>query len=411
MFTYHLPTKIIFGQPALEALNNELNLLAAQRVLLVSDPGLADIGLVEHLRAGLNAEGRVITAFTQVSSNPTSAEVTAGLALAQEMQAQAIVALGGGSPIDVGKGIAMLMSNGGSYADYQWSGSPITRRSLPLLAVPTTAGTGSEVSKVAVIVDPDRPFKKGVLSPLMFPHAAVLDPELTRSLPPGLTAATGIDALTHALEAYIGRRANPHTDMLALSALETIWWALPRAVENGNDMVARESMMLAALWAGTAMDHAGLGLIHSLSGPLTGALHLHHGLTNAILLPHAIRFNLPAIAPDRLARLKQTFGLARDASDKALVDTLFHFVHDLGLPTRLADVADLTGFGNLSGLAEDTLRMAMTPNNPRPLTAADVDSLRQPPHLPSWPPHDPALECISTGASIWPHVISRQFSD
>ncbi len=372
MFTYHLPTKIIFGLPALEALNNELNLLAARRVLLVSDPGLADIGLVEHLRAGLSTEGRDISAFTQVSSNPTSDEVAVGLTAAREIEAQAIIALGGGSPIDVGKGIAMLMSNGGSYADYQWGGKAITKRSLPLLAVPTTAGTGSEVSKVAVIVDPDRPFKKGVLSPLMFPHAAVLDPELTRSLPPGLTAATGIDALTHALEAYIGRRANPHTDMLALAALDTIWWALPRAVGDGEDMEARETMMLAALWAGTAMDHAGLGLIHSLSGPLTGALHLHHGLTNAILLPPAIRFNLPAIAPNRKARLKQTFGLAPDAADEALVDTLTHFVHNLDLSTCLTEVADLS---DLSGLVDDTLRMAMTPNNPRIITAVDIDSL------------------------------------
>ena len=379
-FTYHLPTKIIFGLPALEALGSELGKVDAQRVLLVSDPGLADIGLVEHLRAGLGSEGRVITPFTQVSSNPTSAEVAAGLTVAREIGAKAIIALGGGSPIDVGKGIAMLLSNGGSYVDYQWGGEPIKHRSLPLLAVPTTAGTGSEVSKVAVIVDPDRPFKKGVLNPLMFPHAAVLDPELTRSLPPGLTAATGIDALTHALEAYSGRRANPHTDILALAALDMIWWALPRTVENGDDMEARAAMLMAALWAGTAMDHAGLGLIHSLSGPLTGALHLHHGLTNAILLTHVLRFNLPAISPNRRARLKQTFGLAPDDADEALVDTLTQFVQDLGLPTRLAEVADLTGFGqpevaNLSGLVEDTLRMAMTPNNPRTVTAADVDSL------------------------------------
>ncbi len=336
MFTYHLPTKVIFGLPALEALDSELNLLAAQRVLLVSDPGLVAIGLVERFQAGLSTNGREIVPFTDVSSNPTSTEVAAGLAIAREIGAQTIIALGGGSPIDVGKGIATLLANGGSYSDYQWGGEQIKQRSLPLLAVPTTAGTGSEVSKVAVIVDPERPFKKGVLNPLMFPHAAVLDPELTRSLPPSLTAATGIDAFTHALEAYTGLRANPYTDMLAQSALEKIWWALPRAVADGGDMEARAAMMMASTWAGTAMDHAGLGLIHSLSGPLTGALHLHHGLTNAILLPPVLRFNLPAIAPGRLAYLKQTFGLAPESPDEALVDTLTRFVNDLGLPTTLA---------------------------------------------------------------------------
>lgn len=374
-FTYHLPTKIIFGQPALEALRAELAVLKAERVLLVSDAGLARIGLVEQFHARLSDDGRQVGAFADIGTNPTTAEVTAGLAQAQELSCQAIVALGGGSAIDVAKAIAMLMANGGSYADYQWGGRAITQRSLPLLATPTTAGTGSEVTKVAVIVDPDRPFKKGVLSPLMFPHAAIIDPELTRSLPLLLTAATGMDAFSHAIESYTGRRANPYTDQFALAALETIWWALPRAVADGQDMQAREAMMLAAVWAGTAMDHAGLGLIHSLSGPLTGALHLHHGLANAILLPHVLRFNLPAIPPDRHRRLNTITGLAADAPGEALVAHLVGFVRGLGLTARLDEVADPSGLGDFSGLAADTLRMAMTPNNPRTVTAGDVETI------------------------------------
>ncbi len=374
-FTYHLPTKIIFGQPALESLRAELAALKAERVLLVSDAGLARIGLVEQFRAGLSDDGRQVGAFADIGTNPTTAEVTAGLAQAQELNSQAIVALGGGSAIDVAKAIAMLMANGGSYADYQWGGRTISQRSLPLLATPTTAGTGSEVTKVAVIVDPERPFKKGVLNPLMFPHAAIIDPELTRSLPLLLTAATGMDAFSHALESYTGRRANPYTDQFALAALETIGWALPRAVTDGNDMQAREAMMLAAVWAGTAMDHAGLGLIHSLSGPLTGALHLHHGLANAILLPHVLRFNLPAIPPDRRRRLNTITGLAADASGETLVDHLVGFLRGLGLTARLDEVADLSGLRDFSDLAADTLRMAMTPNNPRTVTAGDVETI------------------------------------
>ncbi|NOZ71160.1 MAG: iron-containing alcohol dehydrogenase, partial [Chloroflexi bacterium] len=284
----------------------------------------------------------------------------------------------GGSPIDVGKAIAMLMANGGCYADYQWGGRTITQCSLPLLAIPTTAGTGSEVSKVAVIVDPERPFKKGVLSPNMFPYAAILDPELTRSLPPHLTAATGMDAFIHALEAYTGRRAQPYSDMLALAALEAVWQSLPQAVQVGQDLEARERMMLAALWAGTAMDHAGLGLIHSLSGPLTGLFHLHHGLANAILLTPILRFNLPDIAPSRLARLKHLLGLAAEAKDEALLDTLTTFVQNLGLPTRLRDVADISLLGDeavLEQIASDTVAMAMTPNNPRCVSVSDVIAL------------------------------------
>jgi alcohol dehydrogenase len=370
-FSYHLPTKIIFGQPALEALPNELAALKAKQLLLVSDPGLAQLGLVERFVTELKRAGFKATPFTGVSSNPTTTEVQAGLALGREQAAQVLVALGGGSAIDVAKGIAMLLANGGTYADYQWEGKTITQRSRPVLAVPTTAGTGSEVSRVAVIVDPTNPFKKGVLSPLMFPHAAILDPELTRSLPPQLTAATGMDAFIHALETYIGRRANPYTDQLALAALRTIWQTLPRATAKGDDLEARQAMLLAATWAGTAMDHAGLGLIHSLSGPLTGHLHLHHGLTNALLLPYVMRFNLPAVSEARRKSLNELFGLPAEAGLETLVNTLAQFVDNLGLPTRLQDLATSLHQVNWDVIAEETTRMVLIHNNPRTASLAD----------------------------------------
>lgn len=370
-FSYHLPTKIIFGQPALEALPNELAALKAKQLLLVSDPGLAQLGLVERFVTELKRAGFKATSFTGVSSNPTTTEVQAGLDLAREQAAQVLIALGGGSAIDVAKGIAMLLANGGTYADYQWEGKTITQRSRPVLAVPTTAGTGSEVSRVAVIVDPTNPFKKGVLSPLMFPHAAILDPELTRSLPPQLTAATGMDAFIHALETYIGRRANPYTDQLALAALRTIWQMLPRATAKGDDLEARQAMLLAATWAGTAMDHAGLGLIHSLSGPLTGHLHLHHGLTNALLLPYVMRFNLPAVSEARRKTLNELFGLPAEAGLETLVNTLAQFVDNLGLPTRLQDLATSLHQVNWDVIAEETTRMVLIHNNPRTASLAD----------------------------------------
>lgn len=374
-FTYYLPTKIIFGQPALAALTSELAVLKAKRVLFVSDPGLVQLGLVDEVQTSLREAGQSVATFTAISSNPTTVEVAAGLALAREQDAHALVALGGGSAIDVAKAIAMLMTNGGSYTDYQWGGRPITERSLPLLAVPTTAGTGSEVSRVAVIVDPDNPFKKGVLSPLMFPHTAIVDPELTRSLPPKLTAATGMDAFIHALECYIGRRANPYTDQFCLAALETAWAALPQAVANGSDMSARQAMMLAALWGGTTMDHAGLGLIHSLSGPLTGHLHLHHGLANALILPYAMRFNLPAVPTERLQRLNLAFGLPVDAEGETLVAALTQFVTGLGLPTHLSELHQPLEGVDWAAIAEETTRMVLLQNNPRPVSAADCETL------------------------------------
>lgn len=373
-FTFHLPTKIIFGQPAVEALPSELTHLKAKQVVLVSDSGLVQLGVVEQFVTGLHRAGFNVTPFTEVSSNPTTTEVTAGLALARKQEAQVLIALGGGSAIDVAKGMAMLLANGGTYADYQWGGQAITRRSYPLLAVPTTAGTGSEVSRVAVIVDPENPFKKGVLSPLMFPHAAILDPELTRSLPAWLTAATGMDAFIHALECYVGQRANPFTNQLALAALQTIRTMLPRATTNGDDMEARQAMMLAALWAGTAMDHAGLGLIHALSGPLTSHLHLHHGLANALLLPYIMRFNLPAVPPEQREMLNQVFGLSTTA-DEVLIERLTQFVRNLGLPTRLNEL-DISLEGvDWNTIAAETTRMVLINNNPRPASVADCRAI------------------------------------
>jgi alcohol dehydrogenase class IV len=374
-FTYHLPTKIIFGQPAHEALKRELSGLNANKVLLLSDPGLAQLGLVDRISAQLKQAGHAISLFTDVSSNPTTTEVAAGLSLARVQQTEVIIALGGGSAIDVAKAIAMLLANGGSYVNYQWEGKPITQRSRPLLAVPTTAGTGSEVSKVAVIVDPDNPFKKGVLSPLMFPRAAILDPELTRSLPPRLTAATGMDAFIHALEAFIGRRANPFTDQLALAALRTAWTALPQATANGEDLAARQAMMLAALWGGTAMDHAGLGLIHALSGPLTGHLHLHHGLANALILPYVLRFNLPAISSDRRRDLNTALDLPADVNDNTLIEQITRFVRRLGLPTRLNELDVSLDNIDWDAIAEETTRMVLIGNNPRSASAVDCRSI------------------------------------
>ena len=374
-FTYHLPTKIIFGQPALEAIQAELIALKAKRILLVSDPGLVHLGLVGQLETGLGQAGYEVLTFTEVSSNPTSTEVAAGLDQARERRAQAIIGLGGGSAIDVGKAIAMLLANGGAYADYQWGDEVITKRSVPLLAVPTTAGTGSEVSKVAVIVDPANPFKKGVLSPLMFPYAAILDPELTRSLPAWLTAATGMDAFIHALETFIGRQANPFTDELAQTALGAIWQMLPRATANGDDMAARQAMLLAALRAGTAMDHAGLGLIHALSGPLTSHLHLHHGLANALLLPYVLRFNLPAISKERRQWLAEIIGLSPESDDSRLLTAVSQFVRDLGLPTRLAELDVSLDAVDWDAIAEETTRMVLIHNNPRLASQADCRAI------------------------------------
>lgn len=377
-FTFFCPVKLIFGQPVAEALPAALAEIGAQRVLLLSDPGLVQIGLAGEIARVLADKGLHVATFTEIKTNPTVADVNAALAVAQAAGAEALVALGGGSVIDVAKGVGLLATNGGSYADYQWRGQPIARPILPLIAVPTTAGTGSEMTKVAVIEDEETHAKRGVLHPHMFARAAILDPALTASLPAGLTAATGADVLGHALEAYMGRRANPITDNLALDAARRAWRALPRAVRQGDDLAAREEMLLASALAGWAFDQSGLGIVHALAGPLTGRYGLHHGLTIGLLLPHGLAYNLPALGEKR-ARLLHALDMPRDAADDEVVAAVRAWLAGMGLPTALREVrgVDVAGVteADLAAWGQAASVMAMLPNNPRPASAADCTKI------------------------------------
>jgi alcohol dehydrogenase len=298
--------------------------------------------------------------------------VEAGLALARQERVEALVVLGGGSVIDVGKAIGLLVTNGGTYADYQWHGRPITRPILPLVAVPTTAGTGSEVTRVTVIADEETHFKKGVLSPHLFPHVAIVDPALTLSLPAHLTAATGADALVHALEAFVGQRANPLTDVLALAAMSRAWRFLPIATQHGDDVRARREMALASTLAGMAFDQSGLGIIHSLAGPVAERYSLHHGLCTALLLPHGLAFNLPALG-DKRAALLQALQIPVATPDAEVIETVKDWVRDLGLPLGFGELDIIDP--DIPSLAEEASRMVLLPNNPRPATVMDCQSV------------------------------------
>lgn len=373
-FTYFCPVKLIFGQAVAETLPTALAEIGARRVLLLSDPGLAEIGLVGKIAALLRDSGLQAATFTGVKTNPTVADVEAALAVAQAGEAEALVALGGGSVIDVGKAVGLLIANGGNYADYQWRGRPIRQPILPLIAVPTTAGTGSEMTKVTVIEDEETHSKRGVLSPHLFARAAILDPALTASLPPGLTAATGADVLGHALEATMGRRANPVTDTLALDAAQRAWRNLPIATRQGDDLAARQEMLLASALAGWAFDQSGLGVVHALAGPLSARYALHHGLCIGLLLPYGLAYNLPVLG-DRRVRLLHALDLARDLSDDEIVAQVKAWLQGLGLPVSLhevrgVEVSRITA-ADLAEMGEAAARMAMMPNNPRPATAAD----------------------------------------
>ena len=370
-FVLYIPTQVIFGQLADDSLAAQLRAAQKQRVLLVSDPLLIELPWARQICSTLNDSGCDVIPYTCVSSNPDVQEVHQGLQLAQKEGVQAVVALGGGSVIDIAKAIAMLLTNGGSYSDYLSGDRQVQRRSCFLVALPTTAGTGSEVTRSCSILDGARATYKTVSSPLMFPHVALVNPALTFSLPPLFTAATGITAMSQALEAYVARQANPFVDPLAVAAIQTIWHYLPRALADGNDASARQAMMLAALWAGWCRDQCGGGLVDALSIPLRLHLRLHNGIANALVLPHVLRFNLPAIPSVKRQRLNNALGLAPDAPGEQLVERVAQFVRYLGLPTRLKELDAVVADYDWHSFAHEAMQVESVANNPREVSVED----------------------------------------
>lgn len=366
-FTFELPTRILVGRPWQEALLELLEGELFSAVGVVTDPGVRTACQVDLFAERLSAAGVTAVVFDGVETNPNVASVRAARELFNREGVAAIVAVGGGSAIDVAKAVGMLLTNGGEMEDYQWKGRPITVPSLPVYAVPTTAGTGSEVSHVTVIIDEVRRFKLGVASRYLFPRLAVLDPNTTASLPPRVAAATGMDALSHAIEAYFSKSASPFTDALALFAAGTVWRKLPRIVRGEADVDDRCSMLVAASMAGIAMDQGGLGLVHALSGPLGGKWNIHHGTANAVLLAPVTEYNFPFVE-SKVPHFIAALGMA--ISPREFPSALAEFVANLGLPTRISDLG--IPREALPSIAEEALKMRVIVNNPREVSISDA---------------------------------------
>jgi alcohol dehydrogenase class IV len=336
IINYLTTIRLDFG--ALTALDEEARAIGLKRPLLVTDKGVAAAGLLARVVAALPSFAGA-PVFEDVPTNPTEEAVEAGLAVYRAGACDGLIALGGGSPMDLAKGIAILAAHGGQLADYMaiLGGTPrITAATAPLIAIPTTAGTGSEVGRGAVFSLRDGR-KLAALSPHLLPKRAIIDPDLMLGLPPGLTAATGMDAVTHCIECFTSPVDNPVAGAIAIDGLARAVAHLPRAVRNGQDREARREMAIAAMMGAMAFQK-GLGAVHALSHPL-GALRefkLHHGALNAALLPAVLRFNeQDAIARTKYDGLRRAMGLAADADVAAFIEG---FNRDLGLPPRLADL-------------------------------------------------------------------------
>lgn len=359
---FYLPTKVNFGRGSISELVKSID--PAEGLFLVTDPGVEKAGVLNTVMGSLEAAGARITVFKRVEPNPSAELVQEALSEIKQFGADKVIALGGGSSMDLGKVIAALATNAGGLEDYQWKGRPFEYAPLPFIAVPTTAGTGSEVTRVAVIVD--RNIKKGINSDSLYPLQAIVDPELMVGLPPALTASTGMDALSHAVEAFVGLNANTFTDAFALEAVKLIGRSLVKACTKGSDLQAREDMALASTLAGIAMDQAGLGIVHSMASPFCGVFHLPHGEANAVLLKYGMSFNLKA-APDRYASLAVALGGHRAGmgvleAAEAAVEAVARMVSETGLKVNLHDYGLKAEDADM--VADQTMKMFLLKNNP-----------------------------------------------
>ena len=344
-----------------------------RRVLLVTDAVVMERGLTASLSDALAAAGVQVTVFAAVTADAPIPVIEQGLALYTSHECEAIVAFGGGSVMDAAKVIDLAAANGKPPRDlvgyFKGRHGP-----APIYAVPTTAGTGSEVTVAALISDPDAGTKMMVADSRLVPEMAALDPDLMTGLPPAVTAATGMDALTHAVEAYISQWANDTTDRWALAAAGMIWENLPRAWRDGTDLAAREQMALASTYAGLAFTRANVGNVHAIAHQLGGRHHVPHGLANAIMLPSVLRFSLPAAAP-QLARLAQRVGIAGRSETvlaRKFVDAVQALNDALQIPRTLAALRE----EDLDALAAAACHEAdFNYPVPRRMTPADCKTL------------------------------------
>ncbi len=365
-------TYIRFEPGALAALADDLSALGIRRPLIVTDRGIVQTGLLDRLAAALPDSLRNPPVFSATPANPTEAAVGDALTMYNDHTCDGVIALGGGSPIDLAKAVALMATHDGQmerYAAVHGGTALITSAVAPVIAIPTTAGTGSEVGRAALITLNDGR-KLGFVSPHLIPRRAICDPDLTTGLPPGLTAATGMDALAHCIETFLSPRINPPADAIALDGAGRVWRNIDRAVADGTDEQARWEMMMAALAGGLSFQK-GLGAVHGLSHALGGLKEpsLHHGTLNAILLPPVLRLNRAA-AGNKYERLASALGL--DAATD-LADAIETLNARLGLPPSLK------GMGIAPAVVNDMAQRAMadhsTPTNPRAMTVALYEQL------------------------------------
>ena len=376
---FSVPPVLIFGSGASAQVGEGCRELGVGRGLIVTDEVLLKLGVLDDIKQALKQAKIQFAIYSGVFTEPTVDFVQEGLKSYRENGCDFLLAVGGGSAIDTAKAIAIMVTNTGAIEDYQGA-NRIKEKGALLIAIPTTAGTGSEVTQFTIITDTKRDVKMLIASPFLIPHKAIVDPLLTLSMPRGLTAATGIDALTHAIEAYVSVKAQPMSDLFALSAIELISGSLRQAWSNGNNREARERTMLGALQAGIAFSNSSVALVHGMSRPIGAYFHIAHGVSNAALLSVVTEFSLIG-NPERYARIAQAMGeniegltvleaagLAAESITGLVEDTEIPSLQELGVDKEKLDKL-------ASQMAEDAIASGSPANNPRQATKEEIIEL------------------------------------
>lgn len=376
-FTLTQPTRIRFGLDTINDLAALVRELGGSRVFLVIDPGVVAAGLLEPISASLAIDKIPFTVYDQVDPEPGLKLADNGAKLARKGKCDCVVGVGGGSAMDIAKAVSILLTNGGKAEDYIGLGK-IAKNGVPKIMIPTTAGTGAEVTFTAVFINEKTGSKAGMNGDPLYPEAAILDPALTLSIPPHVTATTGIDALTHALEAYVSTQAHTISDMYALEAIDLITANLGKAYANGGNIEARSAMLLGSLLAGKALATAGVGLVHAMAYPLGGMHKIPHGLANAVLLPYVMAYNLIG-APERFSTLAEMFGVdvsgmtTREAAEAA-VEAVWRLNDDVGIPKNLQELG--IPREDIPEMAKIALTVARpVANNPRRPSREEVEAI------------------------------------
>jgi alcohol dehydrogenase len=377
-FDYQPRTRVVFGPGKISELGKLAAELQARRVLLVTDHGLETAGHPQKGIAALESAGLAVALFDDVHANPTTLDVDRGLAIAQAARIDLIVGLGGGSSMDCAKGINFVLTNGGRIEDY-WGANKAHTPMLPMIAVPTTSGTGSEAQSYALIAHPTSHMKMACGDPKAACRIALLDPDLTISMPASVTAATGIDALSHAVESYVSTRRNPVSQLFSRQAWQLLTRGFPTVIAKPDDLDARARMLLGAHLAGSAIENSMLGAAHALANPLSAHFDMVHGVAIAVMLPHVIRFNADSVAKlyadlaiDAGLCDARLCGIGDPRGAELVAEYLAAQARSAGLPQRLADCG--VDRGMIPQMAAEATQQWTGRFNPR---AVDEPSLRQ----------------------------------